>query len=58
MNFFTEKKIIDVENRLVVAKWGEQGSGMDWESVINRCKLLPLKLISIEILLYNTGNYI
>ena len=32
-------------------------SGMDWEFVINRCKLLPLEWISNEILLYGTGNY-
>ena len=32
------------------------GSGMDWESEINKCKLLPLEWISNEILLYSTGN--
>ena len=31
---------------------------MDWESGVNRCKLLPLEWISNEILLYSTGNYI
>jgi len=36
--------------------WG--GSGMDWESGINRCKLLPLEWISKELLQYSTGNYI
>ena len=30
---------------------------MDWESGVNRCKLLPLEWISNEILLYSTGNY-
>ena len=56
MNLSTEKKLMDMENRLVVAGggWG----GMDWEFGINRCKLLPLKWISNEILLYSTGNYI
>ena len=34
------------------------GSGMDWESGVNRYKLLPLEWISNEILLYSTGNYI
>ena len=34
------------------------GSGMDWESGVNRSKLLPLEWISNEILLYSTGNYI
>jgi len=37
---------------------GGGGSGMDWESVVNKCKLLPLEWISSEILLYSTGNYI
>ena len=32
---------------------------MDWEeSGVNICKLLPLELISNEILLYSTGTYI
>ena len=35
-----------------------RGSGMDWESGVNRCKLLHLEWISNEILLYSTGNYI
>ena len=33
-------------------------SGMDWESGVDRCQLLPLEWISHEILLYSTGNYI
>ena len=37
---------------------GGEGSGMDWESVVNRCRLLPLEWISNEILLYSTGKYI
>ena len=37
---------------------GREGSGMDWESGVNRCKLLHLDWISNEILLYSTGNYI
>ena len=56
MNLSTEKKFMDLESRLVVAK-GE-GSGMDWEYGVNRCKLLPLEWMSSEILLYSTGNYI
>ena len=35
MNLSTEKKIMDLENKLVVAKGegeGEGESGMDWES--------------------------
>ena len=57
MNLSTEKKITDLENRLVVAK--REGKGeIDWEFEVNRCKLLPLEWISNEILLYSTGNYI
>ena len=37
---------------------GEEGSEMDWESGVNRCRLLPLKWISNEILLYSPGDYI
>ena len=37
---------------------GGGGSGMDWESGVNRCKLLHLEWISNEILLYSTENYI
>ena len=36
MNFSTEKKIIDLGNRLVVAKGGGGGSGIDWELGVNR----------------------
>ena len=46
------------ENRLEVAKREGGGSGMDWEFGLSRCKLLHLKWISNEILLYNTGRYI
>ena len=58
MNFSTEKKIMDLEKRLVVAKSAKfltrgGGSGMDWEFGVNRCKLLPLEWISNEILLYS-----
>ena len=43
MNLSTEKKLMDLENRLVVAK-GERGwSGMDLEFGVNRCKLLQLE---------------
>ena len=37
---------------------GGRGSGMGWEFGVNRCKLLSLKWISNEILLYSTGSYI
>ena len=55
----TEKKIMDLENRLVVAK--VEGEGVGWMACVpevNRCGLLPLEWISNEILLYSTGNYI
>ena len=56
MNLSTEKKILDLKNRLVVAKGGGGGSGMDGELGVNRCRLLPLEWISNEILLCRTGN--
>ena len=37
---------------------GGRGSVVDWELVVNRCNLLPLELISNEILLCSTGNYV
>ena len=37
---------------------GGEGSGMDWEFGVSRCKLLHLEWISNEILLYSTGNSI
>ena len=49
---------MDMENRLVVAKGGGAGSGMDWEFGVSRGKLLHLEWISNEILLYSTGKYI
>ena len=58
MNLSKKKKIMDMENRHVVAKGGGGGSGMDWEFWVNRCKLLPLEWKHNEILLYSTGNYI
>ena len=52
----TEKKIMDLENRLVVAKGGREGMGRDWELGVNRCRMLPLGWINNGILLYSTGN--
>ena len=56
------KKIMDMENRLVVAtgegEGGGEESGMDWEFGVNRCKLLFLECISHEILLCSTENYV
>ena len=39
----TGKKIMDLENGLVVAKEEEGGSGMDGELGVHRCRLLPLE---------------
>ena len=58
MNLSTEKKIMDLENRLVVAKGEGEGVGMDGVLGVNRCRLLPLEWISNEIPMYSTGNYI
>ena len=49
---------MDIENRLIVAKGDGGRSGMDWESGVNRYNLLYLEWISIEFLLYTTGNYV
>ena len=35
-----------------------EGSGMDWEFGVSRCKPLHLEWMSNENLLYGTGNYI
>ena len=57
MKLSTEKKIMDLENRLVVAKGEEEGVGWTESPRVNRCRLLPLEWISNEILLCSTGNY-
>ena len=54
MNLSTAKKLMDLENRLVVAK-GE-GEGVGW--IGSLLLILPLEWISNEILLCSTGNYI
>ena len=51
-------RLVDIENRLVVAKGERGGRGMDWEFGISRYKLLCIKQINNKDLLYNTGNYI
>ena len=52
MNLSTEKKIMDMENRLMIAKRDGLGT---W---VKRCRLLSLEWISNEILLCSTGNYV
>ena len=55
MNLSTEKKIMNLENRLVVAKQ-RGGSEVVGELGINRFKLLPLEWISNEILRVALGT--
>ena len=60
-NLSAEKKIIDLENRLVVAKGegkGMGGTGRDWELGVNRCRIYTSGWISNEILLCSPGNYV
>ena len=40
MNLSTKQKQTHIENRLVVARGKEGGSGMDGEFGVSRCKLL------------------
>ena len=56
MNISTEKKILDLENRLVTAQRGKGGSGRHWELGVIGCKLLCLEWIYNEILLCSTEN--
>ena len=58
VNLSTEKKLMDLENRLLVAKGEGIGSRMDWELGVHRCRLSPSEWISNEILLCSTGNYV
>ena len=55
MNISTEKKIMDLENRLVVAWAGEGGSGRDWELWVMGYNL---ERIYNEILLSSIENYV
>ena len=55
-NLSTEKKLMDLENRLVVA---EEEEGVGWTESLGLIDAdLHLAWISNEILLYSTGNYI
>ena len=47
--------LTDLEKSLVVAK-GEEGSGMDEECGVSRCKRFHLEWISNEVLLYSIGT--
>ena len=57
MKLSAEKKLMDLENRLAVAR-GRGRKEVDWELGVNGCKLFPLEWISNEILLCSTGNYV
>ena len=52
----TEKKIMDLENRLVVARGEGEGLGGTGSLGLG-CKLLLLEWINNEILLFSTQNY-
>ena len=54
MNISTEKKIMDLQNRLVAAG----GWGGDWELGVKGCKLLLSEWIDNELLLCSTENYV
>ena len=59
MNLSTEKKIMDLENRLAVAQGEGQGEGREWEGLGTcGCKLLLLEWINNEILMCSTENYV
>ena len=40
-----QKQHTEIENRLAVAKRGGGGRGMDWETGVSTCKLLPLEWV-------------
>ena len=59
MNLPTEKKLMDMENRLVVAKGEGEDSFAGTSTQGNRFEnFVKNKFVSNEILLYSTGNYI
>ena len=53
-----QTNIIDLANRLVVAKGKRAGEQIEWEIGVSRCKLLYLEWINNKVLLYSTENYI
>ena len=55
-----KQKLMDIEKSLLVAKGEGGGEGNNWESWINKRKLLypSIGWINNKILLYSTGNYI
>ena len=58
MNLSTEKKQTHGNGEQTWCCQEEGGgSGMDWEFGVSKCKVMPLELISNEVLLYSTRNY-
>ena len=57
MNLSTKQKQTHIHGEQTCGCQGG-GSGMDREFGLGRCKLLHLKWISNEVLLYKLGNYI
>ena len=57
MNLSTEKKQThEYGEQTCGCQGGGEGSGMEWELEISRCKLLHLEWISNEVLLFSTGT--
>ena len=57
MNLFKNRNsLTGIENRLVIAKGLREGSGLNKEFGVGRCKLLHLGWIGNVVLLYSTGN--
>ena len=55
---WNRNRIMNIENRLVVAKQEGVGGGMEWEVGVSRCKLLYIEWINNKVLLYSSENYI
>ena len=55
---FHRKETHGLRDQTCGCQGGGGGSGMDGVLGVNRCRLLPLKWISNEILLCSTGNYV
>ena len=51
-------RIMDIENRLGVAKGERVEGGIEWEVWVSRCKLLYREWINNKAPLYSTENYI
>ena len=58
MIYLQNRKDHGLGGQTCVCQGGGEGSRMDWESGVSRCKLLHLEWISNDILLYSSGNYI